>query len=164
MRARNPRRPLDQREIRVNLRCVAKHVRQNQADVVQLRRGCRESVKISGRCGHLTTRMGFRHPHVLALSRHLLTAVLLGCSHRYIGHSTCHHRQCGKQYCQSENAHSAHKCQQVYCTYYLDATGREEFRITLGGSRAAAEKNDLARLEEARIWKKLSVSTDFETK
>jgi hypothetical protein len=29
---------------------------------------------------------------------------------------------------------------------------------------AAAEKNDLARLEEARIWKKLSVSTDFETK
>jgi len=26
------------------------------------------------------------------------------------------------------------------------------------------EKNDLARLEEARIWKKLSVSTDFETK
>jgi len=26
---------------------------------------------------------------------------------------------------------------------------------------AAVEKNDLARLEEARIWKKLSVSTDF---
>jgi hypothetical protein len=29
---------------------------------------------------------------------------------------------------------------------------------------AAAEKNDLARSEEARIWKKLSLSTDFETK
>jgi hypothetical protein len=27
-----------------------------------------------------------------------------------------------------------------------------------------ARCNDLARLEEARIWKKLSVATDFETK
>jgi hypothetical protein len=27
-----------------------------------------------------------------------------------------------------------------------------------------AEKNDLARLEEARFWKELSVSTDFESK
>jgi NAD(P)-dependent dehydrogenase (short-subunit alcohol dehydrogenase family) len=38
-------------------------------------------------------------------------------------------------------------------------------RLLLGSDAyAAAEKNDLARLEEARIWKKLSVSTDFETK
>ena len=38
-------------------------------------------------------------------------------------------------------------------------------RLLLGNDAyAAAEKNDLARLEEARIWKKLSVSTDFETK
>src|ERR1700739_4267879 len=38
-------------------------------------------------------------------------------------------------------------------------------RLLLGSDAyAAAEKNDLARLEEARIWKELSVSTDFETK
>src|SRR5271154_4737446 len=38
-------------------------------------------------------------------------------------------------------------------------------RLLLGSDAyVAAEKNDLARLEEARIWKKLSVSTDFETK
>jgi NAD(P)-dependent dehydrogenase (short-subunit alcohol dehydrogenase family) len=38
-------------------------------------------------------------------------------------------------------------------------------RLLLGSDAyTAAEKNDLARLEEARIWKKLSVSTDFETK
>src|ERR1700674_4998096 len=38
-------------------------------------------------------------------------------------------------------------------------------RLLLGSDAyAAAEKNDLARLKEARIWKKLSVSTDFETK
>src|ERR1700690_3391907 len=38
-------------------------------------------------------------------------------------------------------------------------------RILLGSDAyAAVEKNDLARLEEAQIWKKLSVSTDFETK
>src|SRR5712671_5080721 len=38
-------------------------------------------------------------------------------------------------------------------------------RLLLGSDAyAAAEKNDLARLEEARIWKRLSVSTDFETK
>src|ERR1700749_4070121 len=39
------------------------------------------------------------------------------------------------------------------------------WRLLLGSDAyAAAEKNDLARLEEARIWKKLSVSTDFEMK
>jgi hypothetical protein len=27
---------------------------------------------------------------------------------------------------------------------------------------SGAEKNDLARLEEARMWKELSLSTDFE--
>jgi len=38
-------------------------------------------------------------------------------------------------------------------------------RLLLGSDAyAAVEKNDLARLEQARIWKKLSVSTDFETK
>ena len=37
-------------------------------------------------------------------------------------------------------------------------------RLLLGSDAyAAVEKNDLARLEEARIWKELSVSTDFET-
>ena len=38
-------------------------------------------------------------------------------------------------------------------------------RLLLGSDAyTAVEKNDLARLEEARIWKELSVSTDFETK
>jgi NAD(P)-dependent dehydrogenase (short-subunit alcohol dehydrogenase family) len=38
-------------------------------------------------------------------------------------------------------------------------------RLLLGSDAyAAVEKNDLARLEEARIWKELSVSTDFETR
>jgi len=42
---------------------------------------------------------------------------------------------------------------------------RPPLRLLLGSDAyAAVEKNDLARLEEARIWKKLSVSTDFETK
>jgi NAD(P)-dependent dehydrogenase (short-subunit alcohol dehydrogenase family) len=37
-------------------------------------------------------------------------------------------------------------------------------RLLLGSDAyAAMEKNDLTRLEEARIWKELSVSTDFET-
>ena len=37
-------------------------------------------------------------------------------------------------------------------------------RLLLGSDAyAAVEKNDLARLEEAQIWKELSVSTDFET-
>src|ERR1700752_3338937 len=37
-------------------------------------------------------------------------------------------------------------------------------RLLLGSDAyAAVEKNDLARLEDAQIWKELSVSTDFET-
>jgi hypothetical protein len=38
--------------------------------------------------------------------------------------------------------------------------------ITTDGSDAykGAEKDDLARLEEARSWKELSLSTDFESK
>ena len=134
MRARNTRRPSDEGDVRIGWGGKRKRVKQNGTDMIQLRRGGLQSMKVRGRRGRLTARMGFRHPHVLALSRHLLTAVLLGCRHRYIGHSTCHHRQSGKQYCQSENAHSVHRCQEVYSTYNLDATGREEFRITLGGS------------------------------
>jgi NAD(P)-dependent dehydrogenase (short-subunit alcohol dehydrogenase family) len=38
-------------------------------------------------------------------------------------------------------------------------------RLLLGSDAYnGAEKNDLARLEEAQLWKELSVSTDFETK
>jgi len=38
-------------------------------------------------------------------------------------------------------------------------------RLLLGSDAyQGAEKNDLARLEEARAWKDLSLSTDFETK
>jgi hypothetical protein len=42
--------------------------------------------------------------------------------------------------------------------------GNPPLRLLLGSDAyAGVEKNDLARLEEARIWKELSVSTDFET-
>jgi hypothetical protein len=38
-------------------------------------------------------------------------------------------------------------------------------RLLLGSDAyAGVEKNDLARFEEARTWKELSVSTDFEAK
>jgi hypothetical protein len=38
-------------------------------------------------------------------------------------------------------------------------------RLLLGSDAYnGAEKNDLARLEEARRWKELSLSTDFETR
>jgi hypothetical protein len=38
-------------------------------------------------------------------------------------------------------------------------------RLLLGSDAYnGAEKNDLARLEEARSWKELSLSTDFEAK
>lgn len=133
MRARNPRRPLCQREIRVVLGSEGKRVKQNQTDMVQLRRGCLQGVKISRCGGYLTARMRFRHPHVPALSRHLLTALPLGCRHRSIGHRTCHHRQCGEQYCQSENTDSTHECQQGYCSgnCELDATGGRRFKTTL---------------------------------
>jgi len=37
-------------------------------------------------------------------------------------------------------------------------------RLLLGSERTAGGENDLARLEEARSWKELSLSTDFESK
>jgi hypothetical protein len=107
MRARNPRGPLC-REERVGLGCQGKRVKQNQTNMMQLRRSRFERMKISRRGGYLTARMGFRHPHVPALSRHLLTALLLGGRHRCIGRHTCHHWQRGEQYRQSENSDFVH--------------------------------------------------------
>jgi hypothetical protein len=52
--------------------------------------------------------MGFRHPHIPALSRHLLTALSLGGRHRCIAHYTCHHWQGAEQYRQSENSDFLH--------------------------------------------------------
>jgi NAD(P)-dependent dehydrogenase (short-subunit alcohol dehydrogenase family) len=47
----------------------------------------------------------------------------------------------------------------------LTQEGKPPLRLLLGSDAYnAAEKNDLARLEEARTWKALSVSTDFEPK
>ncbi len=133
MRERNTRRPLCEREVRVGLGGKGKSVKQNQTDMMQLRRGGLQSVKIGRRGSCLTARMGFRHPHVPALSRHLFTALPLGCRHRGIGHRTCHHRQCGEQYCQSENTYSTHDCQHSYCSCSCDsdATGGQRFQIIL---------------------------------
>jgi len=133
MRAGNPRRPLCQREVRIGLRGRGKCVKQNQIDMMQLRRGCLQRVQISW-CGcHLAARMGFRHPHVPALSSHFLATFPLGCRHRCIRQRTRHHRQCGEQYCQNENTSSTHERQQAYCSgnCKLDATGGKRFRITL---------------------------------
>jgi len=55
--------------------------------------------------------MGFGHTRLPTLLRHLLAAGPLGCRHRSIGHRTCHHRQRGEQYCQSENTDFAHAFQ-----------------------------------------------------
>ena len=68
-------------------------MKQNQTDMMQLRRGCLQRVEISRRGGYLTARMRFRHSHVPALSRHLLAALPLGGCHRPIWHYTRHHRQ-----------------------------------------------------------------------
>jgi len=46
-----------------------------------------------------------------------------------------------------------------------DAGQKPPLRLLLGSDAYnGAEKNDLARLEEARLWKELSLSTDFESK
>ncbi len=46
----------------------------------------------------------------------------------------------------------------------LNQERKPPLRLLLGSDAyAAMEKNDLAQLEEARIWKELSVSTDFVT-
>jgi hypothetical protein len=126
MCARNTRRPLCEREVRVGLGDKGKRVKQNQTDMMQLRRGCLQGVKISGRGRYLAARMGFRHPHIPAPSRHLLAALPLSWGHRCIGHRACHHRQCGEQYRQNENAESTRECQQGHCSgnCKLDATGQ----------------------------------------
>jgi hypothetical protein len=107
-------------------------MKQNQTDM-QLRRGCLQSVKIRRRGGYLTARMGFRHPHVPALSRHLFTAVPLRWCHGCIRQGAGHDRQCDEQCRQSENTDSTHKCQQGYCSgsCKFDATGGKRFRSTL---------------------------------
>jgi hypothetical protein len=133
MRARNPRRPLWQREVRVGLGCKGNCVKQNHTEMIQLGRRCLQRVKVRRRGGYLTARMGFRHPHVPALSRHLLTAVPLGWSHRHSWQGTGHDRQCDEQYRQSENTDSTHEYQQGYCSgsCKFDATGGKRFRSTL---------------------------------
>jgi hypothetical protein len=56
--------------------------------------------------------MGFRHPHVPALVRHLLAALPLSRRHGCIGQRTRHHWQRGEQYRQSENSDFVHALQQ----------------------------------------------------
>src|SRR5580704_16075618 len=81
MLARNTRRPLCERDVRVGLGGKGKRVKQNQTDMIQLRRGRLQSVKVRRRRGYFTARMGFRHPHVSALFRHLLATLALGRCH-----------------------------------------------------------------------------------
>jgi len=132
MRARHTRRPLCEREIRAGLGGKGKRVKQNQTDMMQLRRGCFQSVKVRRSSGCLAARMRFRHPHVPTLSRHLLTTLPLGRRHRCIGRHTCHHRQPGEQYRQSENSDFLHEVQRHECrrNSELDATGSEKIQIT----------------------------------
>jgi hypothetical protein len=139
MRARNPRRPLCQREVRVGLRGRWKRVKQNQIDMMQLRRGCLQSMQISW-CGcHLAARMGFRHPHVPALSSHFLATFPLGCRHRCIGQRTRHHRQCGEQYCQRENPDFSHGSQhnQSSSDNQLDATSEKTSQLLQSSAQNA---------------------------
>ena len=84
MRAPNPRRPLCEREGHVGLGGKGKRARQNQTDMIQLRRSGLQSVKIRRRGGYLTARMGFRHSPVATLSRHLLAARHLSSRHLLI--------------------------------------------------------------------------------
>jgi hypothetical protein len=86
-------------------------MKQNQTNMIQLRRSRFKGMKISRRGSHLTARMGLRHTHVPALARHLLTAFPLGCRHRRIGHHTCHDWQRDEQYRQSENSDFLHSFQ-----------------------------------------------------
>ncbi len=93
MRARNTRRPLCEREVRVGLGDKGKRVKQNQTDMIQLRRGGLQSVKIRRRGAYLTARMGFRHPHVPALLGHLLATLALGRCHSGTRQHTSRDRQ-----------------------------------------------------------------------
>jgi hypothetical protein len=138
MRARNPRRPLCQREVRV-LYGRGKRVNQNQTDMMQLRRGCLQSVQISRCSCHLAARMGFRHPHVPALSGHFLATFPLGRRHSYIGQRTCHHRQCGEQYCQRENPDFANGTQhnQSSSDSHLDATSEKTSQLLQSSAQNA---------------------------
>src|SRR2546430_8442876 len=88
MRARSTRRPLCERVVRVSLGGKGKRVKQHQTDMIQLRRDGLQSVKVRRRSGHLTARMGFRHPHVAALLRHLLATLALGRCHRSEEHTS----------------------------------------------------------------------------
>ena len=131
MRARNTSRPLCDRAVRVGLGGKGKRVKQDQTDMIQLRRSGLQSVKIRWRGGYLTTRMGFRHPHVSALFGHLLTALPLGRCHRCIGQNAYHHWQRGEQYRHSDNNDFLNYFQhyQFNCSCELDATGSQRYRL-----------------------------------
>jgi hypothetical protein len=75
-------------------------MKQNQTDMIQLRRGGLQSVKVRRRSGYLTARVGFRHPHVPALFRHLLATLALG---------QCH--SCTRQYARRDRQRSQHQRQ-----------------------------------------------------
>jgi hypothetical protein len=103
MRARNTRRPLCERDVRVGLGGKGKRVKQNQTDMIQLRRDRLESVKVRRRGGYLTARMGFRHPHVSALFRHLLATLALGRCHCCTRQHASRDRQRSQHQRQSRN-------------------------------------------------------------
>jgi hypothetical protein len=132
MGAGNPSGPLCQRAVRIGLSGEGKRVKQNQTEMIQWRRGCPQSVKLSRRSCCLATGMGLRHTRVPTLLRHLLTAVPLGWCHRSARHRTCHHGQRGEQYRQSENSDFTRECQrhQCSCNCRLDATSEGKASIT----------------------------------
>src|ERR1700745_2412165 len=104
MRARNTRRPLYEREVRVGLGGKGKRVKQNQTDMIQLRGGGLQSVKVRRRGGYLTARMGFRHPNVPTLLGHLLATLTFRRAHSCTWQHAGRDRQRSEHQRQGENS------------------------------------------------------------
>ena len=119
MRARNPRRPLCERDIRIGLGGKGKRVKQNQTDMIQLRSGGFQSVKVRRRGGYLTARMGFRHPHVPALFRHLFATLALGRCHCLTWQHASRDRQRSQHQRQSGNTEFDRQFQHYQSIYNI---------------------------------------------
>jgi hypothetical protein len=132
MRARSPRRPLYERGACLRLGRNGKHLKHNELDMTQLRRGCLHNTIISRRSGYLAAGMRLHHSHVPALPQRFLAALPFCWRHRSIRRHAGHYWECGEEYRQSENTDSTHKCQHSHSSCYceLDATGGPRFQIT----------------------------------
>ena len=106
-------------------------MKQNQTDMIQLRRNGLQSVNARWRRGYLTARMGFRHPHVPALLGHLLATLAFGRCHRRSRQHASRDRQRSQRQRQSGNTdfdQPSHN-QQSICHEQKDATTRKRFQL-----------------------------------